>query len=125
MKTSIFDSFDPTSTISFLSTSKLARDTKGIHEGAELSPLHFSMKKPVVAALNYCIAIPSGLHNCGEERTMTTYGEEVKYLLEFYATDGVIAEMDAKFLISTQPSHMMPIKYAEALKNKASRCNRF
>lgn len=45
MKTSIFDPFDPISTIVFVSFFKLACDNKGIHEGSFMWLLHFFIKR--------------------------------------------------------------------------------
>lgn len=124
MKTNIFDSFDPISIISFLSAFKLACDTNGVHEGAAMWLLHFFMKKPAAAALNSRISLPSKSHRRHKEGTLTTYCEVVNYLLETYATDDVIAETDAEILRFTQPPTKSPTEYAEALWNKALRCDR-
>lgn len=50
-----------------------------------------------------------------KEGNLTIYSELINYLLESYATDYVITEMDFKILQFTQLSGMTPTEYAEAL----------
>lgn len=54
---------------------------------------------------------------------MTGYCEVVNLLLETFATDDVITEMNDKILHFTQSSKMTPTVCVEALCNKALPCD--
>lgn len=53
-----------------------------------------------------------------KKRLLRTYPEVVKYLLQIYATDDVIAKTNIALTRFTQFSTMLPTQYARALAPK-------
>lgn len=53
----------------------------------------------------------------------TGYSEVIKYLLQMYVTENVIATMDVEIIRITQTANMTPTEYAGALQNKAVCCD--
>lgn len=100
MNTNILDSFDPISIVCFLSTFKVLRDTSGFQEGAAMWFLHF-MKKQASDSLKSRIMLMSKLYKLRKDGALTTCDKLVNYLLDIYAIDDVIAEMDPEILCFT------------------------
>lgn len=96
----------------------------GIHEGAAMWVLFFFMMKPVAAALNAIVSLPSKSCRRQKEGNLTSYCEVVNNLLETYATDDVIVETEAEIMRYQQPWNKTPIEYAELLCSKALGCDR-
>lgn len=124
MKTNIFDSFYPIlKTCVFINI-----QARLLHEWYPRRCRHVAltivMKKPAAAALNTRIALYLKLKRARKEGKLASDCEVVNFLLETYATDDIIEEMDAVILYFEQPSHTPPTEYLEALWNKAQRCDR-
>lgn len=81
------------------------------------------MKCTTSAALNTCISLGSEFHKREDEGTFTSYCKAVNYFLAIYATDDFIADIDADIMLFNQPSNRVPKEYAEAVWNKALRCD--
>lgn len=97
MKTNIFHSFDPVSTIGILSAFNLACGTNRVHKVAAMWLLIFSVKNLAAAALTFSIVLSSKSHNAARKsRTILQGGAPIRYsevtssLVEAYTTDDVI-----------------------------------
>lgn len=114
-------SFDSVSIMGFSPTLKTACDTNGVYKCVALWPLTFFMKKAAnIDLISRMLSSKSGKHH--NEWKLTSYGEVVRYILEMYATDNVIAEMHGEVLPFTEQSNMTPTKI-EGLRNKAVCCD--
>lgn len=82
------------------------------------------MKSPAVATLKACIPLHLKSHSGQKEGTVTTYCKAVRFFLETYTNDGVIAEEDADMMSFTQPSNKSPAEYEKVLWNKVLRGDR-
>lgn len=119
METQIFNWFYPISIISFLSAVKLQHGTNGVHKRDALWLLHFSMRRPASVALNAYIALLPKPCNRPKEGNITSYCEDVNYLVETYATVAGIAESDAYMMLSL--SHRAS-RVQNTLKHFETRC---
>lgn len=81
------------------------------------------MKCPTAAAPSTFLAFRSVSHRRQKEGTVTTYFEAANYLLDTFAIDDVITEIDADMMCFTQLSKKRPTGHTEALWDKALRCN--
>lgn len=91
MQSNIFDSYDPISIISLLSSFKLPSDMNNIYEEAVIQLLHFFMKKRGTALLNSRMDVCARLLQEHQEGALKKYSEVVKYLLGAYATRDVFS----------------------------------
>lgn len=82
------------------------------------------MKRPAVAALNTRITLRAKSRRRWKEDTVTSYCEAVTFLLETFATDGVVTETDDVIERFTPPSNSWPNEYAKALQNWSVQCDR-
>lgn len=105
MRSQIMDWLDLKSILSFLSAFEFAWDTNGVHEGAVLQLLHIFKEPLATSLLNAQAALSSKWHECGKENRGTTYCEALNYLLEKYATNGVITKADANEMWISKPSN--------------------
>lgn len=98
-KSLLFDFLDHIPIISFLSALELACDMDGVQNGSAWCLLHKFLKPLVATTLNICIAPRSKWHSSQMEGTATFYCEAVKYVLQKYAADDVVAKMGANRMV--------------------------
>lgn len=95
----ILNPFEPIHILLFLFLFKLVRDTHDAQEGESMWLLPFFMKKQGAATLDSRFSLRfRSSRKRQKEGTLTTYWEEVIYMLETYATDNIIAETDSKIM---------------------------
>lgn len=85
--------------------------------------LLFFLEKLAAATLNFQTALSSESCKQLTVGAAISYSKMINCLQEMYVTDDFIIEMNAKILLFTEPSNMMPTEYEGALWNKARRCH--
>lgn len=84
---------------------------------------HFFIKKAATAVLKSCKMLLSKWNRRKKEEKLPSYCEVVCYLLETYAAEDIIAELDIEILCFSQLSNMTSTD-AEAILNKKICCDR-
>lgn len=120
----IFEPFEPTSIIWFLSNFKLACDTNGIHEGAAVWLFNFFIKKSVSTVLNTRLASKHTAHTrmpfTEKTTSIMTYPQVVNYLLRTYGKDENIAETEDGIIMLSQPPNKTGIGIYRGVGSKST-----
>lgn len=81
------------------------------------------MMGSTIAVLNLRISLKSKSYKRQKKGIVALYCEAANYLLDKHPTVDISVESDANIMKRPQPSKKLPTQYAEAVWNKALRCN--
>lgn len=119
MKAALFKRTDPSSVLCFLKNIKTACGSKSFHENAAMWLFPHIIGEPIKAALSN--RVTDDERNRQHNEKPTTYCQVVRYLLETYATDDVIAEAKSEITTFKQPASMTTVWYSKVFWEKTLR----